>query len=435
VTLVRGLRKWDLVALVINSVVGAGIFGLPSQVYALAGTYSLAAYAVAAVAIAFFVLCFAEVGSRFGATGGPYLYTRVAFGPLIGFQVGWLMWVARLAGFASVVNLFAAYLALFVPVAHGEAFRATVIMVVVILLTGANIAGLRTSTAITNLLTAGKLLPLFVLTLIGFFFVDPQRYSFAAAPSYGAFSTATLLTMFAYAGFESALIPTGEMRDPQRHVPFSLFVGMSVVAALYIGVQAVCIGVVADLAHANRPLSDAASGIIGRVGASLVAAAALISTAGVMNSIIFSTPRILFAMGENRDLPGVFSATHPRFRTPVAAIVATATVAGLIAVFSTFISALTISTIVRLVAYMATCAALPVMRRRTDLPHPSFSAPAAPVVAGGAIALGLWLLSNSPLAEVRVALIFAVVGVALYFTRSRDPREVTTAALSSRTSN
>ena len=103
--LLRGLRRGDLVALVINSVVGAGIFGLPSQVYALAGTYSLAAYGVAAVAIGLVVLCFAEVGSRFGATGGPYLYTRVAFGPLIGFQVGWLMWIARIAGFASLTNL------------------------------------------------------------------------------------------------------------------------------------------------------------------------------------------------------------------------------------------------------------------------------------------------------------------------------------------
>src|SRR5689334_31693 len=114
-TLVRSLRKWDLVALVINSVVGAGIFGLPSQVYALAGTYSLAAYAAAALAIGLIVLCFAEVGSRFAATGGPYLYTRAAFGPLIGFQVGWLMWIARVTGFASLTNLFVTYLALFVP--------------------------------------------------------------------------------------------------------------------------------------------------------------------------------------------------------------------------------------------------------------------------------------------------------------------------------
>jgi amino acid transporter len=423
------------VALVINSVVGAGIFGLPSQVYALAGTYSLVAWAVSALAIGLIVLCFAEVGSRFGATGGPYLYTRVAFGPLIGFEVGWLMWVARLAGFASVVNLFAAYLALFVPAYDSEVWRAGVIVVVVVVLSVANIAGVRTSTAITNVLTVGKVLPLFLLAMAGFFLVDPQRYSFAAAPSYGAFSTAALLAMFAFAGLESALIPAGEMRDPQRHVPFSLIAGMSVVAALYICVQAVCIGLVPDLAHASRPLSDAAGRIIGRAGESAVAAAALISIAGVMNAIVFASPRILFAMAENGELPRVFCSTHPRFRTPVAAIVATTTAGGLVALLSTFVSALTISTIVRLVAYMATCAALPVMRRRTGLPPTSFSAPAGPLISAGAIALGLWLLSNSPWAEVRVAAIFAVVGVALYFVGSRETRAVTATVLSSRASD
>ena len=129
--LVRGLRRWDLVALVINSIIGAGIFGLPSQVYALAGTWSLAAYAVSAFAIGLIVLCFAQVGSRFGATGGPYLYTRVAFGPLIGFQVGWLMWIARIAGFASLTNLFVTYLAFFVPGADSDGWRAAVIVLVV----------------------------------------------------------------------------------------------------------------------------------------------------------------------------------------------------------------------------------------------------------------------------------------------------------------
>ena len=307
---------------------------------------------------------------------------------------------------------------------NSEVWRAVVIVVVVVVLSAANVAGVRTSTAITNVLTVGKVFPLFLLALAGFFFVDPQRYSFAAAPPYGAFSTATLLAMFAFAGFESALIPTGEMRDPQRHVPFSLLAGMSVVAALYSCVQAVCVGLVPDLAHANRPLSDAAGHIIGRAGESAVAAAALISIAGVMNAIVFATPRILFAMAENGELPRVFSSTHTRFRTPVAAIIATTTLGGLVALFSTFVSALTISTIVRLVVYMATCAALPVLRRRTELPRPSFSAPAGPLISAGAIALGLWLISNSPWAEVRVAAIFAVVGVALYFVGSRETRAV-----------
>jgi APA family basic amino acid/polyamine antiporter len=294
-----------------------------------------------------------------------------------------------------------------------------------------NIAGLRTSATVTNVLTAGKVIPLFLLAVVGFFVIDPQRYSFAVIPAYGAFSKATLLVMFAFAGFESALIPTGEMRDPQRHLPFSLFVGMSMVTALYIGVQAVCIGTVPDLAHAVRPLSDPALQIVGRAGESAVAAAALISIVGVLNAIVFSTPRLLFAMGQNGELPRVFASTHARFRTPVAAIVATTAAAVLLALFSTFVSALTVSTIARLVAYMATCAALPVMRGRTELPRPSFSAPAGLLIPAAAIALGVWLISNSPWAEVRVAVIFACVGILLYFVSARETRTVTAPVLSS----
>jgi basic amino acid/polyamine antiporter, APA family len=422
VTLVRGLRRWDLVALVINSVVGAGIFGLPSQVFALTGTFSLAAYAVAALAIGLIVLCFAEVGSRFGATGGPYLYTRVAFGPLIGFQVGWLMWIARLTGLASLTNLFVTYLALFVPAASGGVSRAMIIALIVAILSIINIVGVRASATVTNVLTAGKLIPLFLLAAAGLFLVDPQRYSLAAAPAYGAFSNATLLLVFAYMGFEGAVIPSGEMRDPQRHLPFSLVVGMALVAVLYIGVQAVCIGTVPELARSERPLSDAALQIVGPAGAVLMAAAALVSIGGTLNAIVFATPRLLFAMADNGELPRLLSQTHARFRTPAAAIIVTAAAAGVVAEFSTFISALTISTIVRLVAYIATCVALPALRRRSDVPAPVFRTPGGWLVPAGAVALGVWLLSNTAWAELRLGAIAVMIGVAIYLAYTRPSR-------------
>ena len=92
--LVRGLRKWDLIAVAVNGIIGAGIFGLPAAVYGKVGSYSLIAFVVCAVVVTLVILCFAEVGSRFTETGGPYLYAREAFGSLIGFEVGWMMWLA-----------------------------------------------------------------------------------------------------------------------------------------------------------------------------------------------------------------------------------------------------------------------------------------------------------------------------------------------------
>jgi amino acid transporter len=413
--LLRGLRKWDVVALVINSVVGAGIFGLPSQVFALAGAYSLAAYAAAAVAIGLIVLCFAEVGSRFGATGGPYLYARAAFGPLAGFQVGWLMWVARIAGFASLINLFVTYVAFFVPAASGDASRAAVILTIVTVLAIVNIVGVRTTAAVTNVLTAAKMLPLFALAVAGVFLFRTNGSAGEGVPSYRAFSQAALLLMFAYMGFEGAVIPSGEMRNPRRDLPFALLAGMAVVTLVYIGVQAVCIATVSELAHAQRPLTDAASRVFGGAGASVVALAALVSIGGILNAILFATPRLLFAMAGNGELPDVFARTHARYRTPVAAILATTIVAAIVALFSTFISALTISTIVRLLAYMATCAALPALRRRGDVPSPSFVVAFGALVAASAIALSVWLVSNSAWNELGAAALFVAGGIALYF--------------------
>src|SRR5687767_486074 len=99
--LVRGIRRWDLVAVVINGIIGAGIFGLPSEVFGKIGSYSLIAFAVCALVVILIILCFAEVGSRYDTTGGPYLYAREAFGPLVGFEVGWLQWLARITAFAA----------------------------------------------------------------------------------------------------------------------------------------------------------------------------------------------------------------------------------------------------------------------------------------------------------------------------------------------
>ena len=417
--LVRGIRRWDLVALVINSIIGAGIFGLPARVFALAGTYSLLAFVVAAAAIALVILCFAEVGSRFKATGGPYLYARSTFGPLVGFQVGWLLWLGRIAAFAALANLFVGYLSYFIPLVGDDVGRSAVMVVIISVLAAANIGGVRLTTTVTNVLTIGKLVPLFVLIVVGAFFIDPKAYSFATPPSYGSFSQAALLLVFTYMGFEGAAIPTGEMRDPARHLPFALLSGMALVTIVYVSIQIVCIGTLPDLARSDRPLADAGLRFLGEPGASLIAVGALVSIGGTLNALMFATPRLLFAMGENHQLPPIFSATHPGYRTPMPAILVTAAITLGLALFSTFISALTISAIVRLLAYLSTCAALPVLRRNAKLVPAPFVAPAGLLGSILAVVLIVWLLSNSPWSEMRVAGIAFGLGLVIYVVCAR----------------
>src|SRR5215510_9471398 len=171
--LVRGIRKWDLVAVTINGIIGAGIFGLPSKVYSLIGSYSLIAFVVCALVVMLIILCFAEVGSRFDATGGPYLYAREAFGPTVAFEVGWLIWLARLTAFAANCNLMVSYLGFFWPPATSTVWRATIITVVVVALTVLNVTGVRQAAIASDLFTIGKLVPMLIFVAVGLFFINP----------------------------------------------------------------------------------------------------------------------------------------------------------------------------------------------------------------------------------------------------------------------
>ena len=198
--LVRGIGRWDFTALVVNTIIGAGIFGLPAKVFAQIGSYSLAAFLACALIIGLIVLCYAEVASRFSATGGPYLYAREAFGSAVGFEVGWLYWVVRVATFAANRNLLATYLGFFFPGANEGVPRLIVVCAVVAVITAVNLIGVRESAVMTNIFTVGKILPLLIFVMVGAFFIQPANFSFGELPQYGSFSSAVLLLIYAFVG-------------------------------------------------------------------------------------------------------------------------------------------------------------------------------------------------------------------------------------------
>jgi amino acid transporter len=410
--LVRGIRRWDLVLLTIGGVVGAGIFGLPSKVYALTGGYSLLVFGVCVLVAGCRVLCFAEVGSRFSDTGGSYLYAHRTFGPIAGFEVGWLDWISTSAGFAAACHVLAGYLGYFWPPASGPA-RGGVITLVILVLAGVNLVGVRSSAAVGNVLTLGKLLPLLLFVAAGAFFIEPGRFSFGAPPGPASFAAATLLLLYAFSGFGSAVVPAGEMQDPARNVPFALLVAIGIIAVLYVLVQIVCIGTLPDLAGSERPLADASARMLGRAGGTLIGLGALVSVLGVLHVLMLATPRILFAMAERGQLPSGLAAVHPRFRTPHVAIAWSAAVVLALALSGTFVSAATLSTLARLLIMATTCAALPVLRLKEKRPAP-FVAPAGWLVSVAALALVAWLLANSPRREARDVAIAAAVGMLLF---------------------
>jgi len=413
--LVRGIRRWDLVAICINGIIGAGIFGLPSKVYALIGTYSLIAFVVCALVVALIILCFAEVSSRFEETGGPYLYAREAFQPAVAFEIGWLIWLARVTAFAANCNLLINYLSFFWLSATTPLWRAVVIVAVVTVLALINLLGIRQAAIVSNAFTVGKLVPIILFIAAGLFFLNPQAYEFGATPSTGDFSKSVLLLVYAFTGFEMATIPAGEVRDPQRSLPRALLIAILVVAVLYIMIQVVCVGTLPGLAQSQKPLADAGAQFLGAAGGAIISAGAIISISGNLNILLLSGSRLPFAMAEQKQLPAVIGNIHRRFFTPYVSILITAGVMLFLTLKSSFLTALTISTIARLVTYGATCLALPWFRVRREAPPAAFRLPGGTVIAILSLLLIVWLLLNSTLQEARAAALAAGVGLVIYF--------------------
>ncbi|MBI1353422.1 MAG: amino acid permease [Acidobacteria bacterium] len=418
--LVRAVGRWDVVAMTVNGVLGAGIFGLPAVAFARIGVYSLAGFFVCGALVALIALCFAEVSSRFRETGGPYLYARAAFGPAVGFQVGWTTWITRVTAFAANVNLLVAYLGFFLPSAQSGAGRALVILLIVLVLTAVNIHGVRDTTRMGNILTFIKLTPLALFLAVGAFYVQPEAFTAQAPPpSFGEFSSAILILLYTFVGFEMSAIPAGEMRDPQRDQPPGLLIGMAFLVTLYILIQIVAIGTLPGLGESERPLSDAASVFMGSFGGGLIALGAVMSILGNLTVVMLVSPRLLFAMAERRELPDFMASTHPNFHTPHFAIYVTSAVVLALSLTGTFVHAATISVLARLLGYAVTCLALPEFRRTTKAPAAKFHAPGGVAVAVLSLVLLVWLTLQTTASQAIDMGIALLIGFVIYLLARR----------------
>jgi amino acid transporter len=411
----REIRKWDLVALLINVTVGAGILKLPADVQRTLGNYSLLAFVVCAVIIGLIALCFAEVGSRFKGTGGPYLYARETFGPTTAFLVGWLMLLTRLAGFATLVQVFVAYLGYFWPAAQSGFPRAAIIAGLVVILTAINLIGVKESARASDVFTVSKLIPLVLFVVVGLFFISPAQFTFRSTPSLGSFSSAVFVLVYVFSGFEAVLVNTGEVRQPQRVIPFALLVALSAAVVLFLLIQVVCIGVLPQLANSERPLADASYQFLGALGPAIISVGALISIFGTLNVIMLACTRLPFAMAAQGQLPAPLARVHKRFRTPHVSILISAAAALMIALAGTFIYAVKITVITRVIVYASTCAALPILRRRSPAEaSDSFKAPAGVPISILCVVLCLCLLVSSDWREARDVSIAIAIGLVTY---------------------
>lgn len=421
--LVRAIGRWSLAALVVNCIVGSGIFGLPSVLAALLGRASVLAVVLAAAAMAIIMACFAEVSSRFSGTGGPYLYAREAFGRFMGIQVAWLVWFVRVTASAANANLFVIYLGEFWPPAAQPAMKLAILTLLVGILALINVFGVRAGTHVSSVFTAAKLA---ALTLVGaagaWYLIASHRVVPATALLTGKpdWSQGMVLLIFAYGGFEAALISAGEAKDPRRDMPFGLFAALIACAVIYALIQWVVVGVLPDPGHSQRPLADAAHIVLGSGGAAIVSVGALFSIYGYMSGNMLATPRVTYALGERGDFPSAFALVHPRFHTPYFSIAVFAALVWLLAWLGSFAGNATLSAGSRLFYYGVVCAALPVLRRRHSAPA-LIRLPAGTLIGILGALLCVWLLTQIDYDNSLI--LAAAVGVAVlnwWVVRKRD---------------
>ena len=417
-TLVRGLSRGHLTALSVNSVIGAGILGLPSRAFALSGDYSVLAWVVCAVLVTGIALCFAEVSSRFRESGGPYLYALRAFGPDAGFVVGSTYWLSRVLAFATILSLVVDYAGAITGTVAGGFGRAALMTTTVLGLTVVLIAGIRQTAWASTLLTGGKLALLALLAAAGLFVYGTPALDFGPPPRLDAFSATVAVLMFAFFGFESAAVPAGETAQPERDVPFAIVASVAIVTALYVLMQFVSIVGVPGLATSTRPLADLAMQILGPSGSVAIAAGAIVMMVGTMLAVLLAASRTLMAMSEQHQLPHAVAGLHPRLRTPVMAIMISAAAVLTASLLSTFTAAIAIAVATRLVGYLLVCLAVPRLRRTSVEPAGFRLRFGTPVAIASAL-LTASLLTTATLKEFVITLVVAVLGWTMWRSYER----------------
>lgn len=453
--LVRAVGFWGLVAMCINAVVGSGVFLLPTESYKLLGPFSLWAPLIFALPVFILVLCFAEAASHFSEPGGAYLYARTAFGDFIGFETGWMNWLARVSSLAALSNGFVVSLARFFPALGGDPAsskglslslfaadghfdlhfslgdfsladlftpRAAVIVGSIAILTLIHYFGVKYGAASIYVFTLGKLIPLvgFIVVALIAWKHNPIPASLHLPGPGTDWSGAALFMLFAYAGFENMGVPAGEFRNPRKELPRALLVGTLAIAAIYVLAQLGAMSALPDLSKTDTPIADAAAALIGSTGALIVTLGALLSMAGTNSGTVLEGSRMLYAISLGRPRLRALSYVHPRFRTPSVAIIIHVVFATALALGGSFAKLAMLSAVARLTTYLFTCAAVPRLRKLNE----GFRTPGLILpILGTLISLALFFTLNRW--NILAATISLAVGALIYLVSPPDRADAT----------
>jgi len=417
----RDIGIFGATFLALNSMIGAGIFALPGKIAINAGLLSPWLFLVVGALFISVVLTFAELSSYYDETGGPVLYATTAFGPFAGFSTGWAIFVSRTTAFAANANVMAIYLASLNDFFAGPIARGTIIGVVTIGLTWANVTGVKDGIRTMAVLTFLKVTPLLLLVLMGLQHITGSTLIPSAPFVVEELGSTTLLLIYAYVGFETLGVTAGETSQPQKTLPKAYVGSIIGTGLLYFLVVMVFVSLIPAGDYADATLVDVGRTLAGPIGAITITLAAVFSIGGNLASSILAAPRIIFAMAENRMLPGWFGHIHSKYATPDRSILLMGGMALILALTGSFVKLAIASSVVRLLGYIVCIAALPTIRRNAD----EAARQKAYRLKGGytvpAIGLGIcfWLLAQSKAESWIAVSILLAIGWVFYAIENR----------------
>ncbi len=418
----RDISRLGFGAIVLNGLIGAGIFGLPAVAASRAGDFSPWMFLICGVLTLTIVLSFARASSLVKRTGGVIVYASSAFGPFAGFQTGWLSYLSRVASMAANTNLLVTYLAWFWSPLDLNPWRGIALTAIIGGMTWLNVVGVRNSMAVMYAFTVMKLLPLSLLVLFGLGHVDPSTLFGAAFPELGEFGGTVLVLMYAFVGFEGAVVNAGEGRDPKRDLPRALISTTVIIALFYFMIQMVSLAVLPTLSESRTALADVATVLFGTLGAAVLTLGAAFSISGNLMASVVSAPRMTWALAQDGLLPGWLGKVHPRHQSPHTSLWFYGALSIALALTGSFVWLAIMSTLIRLLTYMISILALPALSRNAREPELAFRLPGGLLIPAIAFALCVWLMLQAPASAWLTLGAFFLAGTALYaLMKSRQP--------------
>jgi APA family basic amino acid/polyamine antiporter len=390
-----------------NGVVGAAIFALPASLMAEWGDFSPWFFLIVAAAALIVIIPFTRSAAAFTESGGPATYGLV-FGRLAGFELGWVYYVAKAAGFAANLNVLADYVARWWTGAGHGLGRIGIILAVCAGLTVINLLGMRRALAFLSGFTLLKALPLVVVAIAALFLFGPPPAPTLPAGT-GSIEAGFLVVFYAFVGFENAVVPTGETKNPQSTLPRAVIFTVAVTALLYFLIQLAFVTAFrADPPTSNAPLIDLGGLVAGQAGAIVLTLAAICSLLGNLLGGTASTPRVTYAMGVRGDLPVWFGVVSPTLKSPANSILFLGLIVAALAISGSFVWLAVVSTLARVILYPVTIAALPFAPKRSSLK------PIHWVSGAAGILICLWGMTQANAQAWLTLLVLSIFGLLLY---------------------